>query len=245
MERKYLKEYIEFSNEFKKSNNSKESTERIYDLLYELEDINRVKEDNLVLSNIYLLLGFYRSAYEVFTEIADLDNKKDVSKLYVMEQKAKSHENNFIIKDVRKYREKKEMSKLTLIDFSTSEGDQNKFEIPQKDIIIFNKKVKDRIFIYLSSADIQKYSDAVIAHIYWLSNCKNELIEFYNQNDDFTEEKANNDWYDTLEVYSIKITITDSGDIHTIASTGDDFFQDHILDVEITNRTIASMNYDG
>lgn len=245
MKRNYLKEYIEFSNEFRKSNHSKDSTEKIYNLLYELENATREKEDNLVLSNVYILLGFHRSAYEVFKEIADLNNKKDVSKLYVMEQKAKSHENNFIIKDIRKYRAKKEQSKLTLNDFTISEEDQNKFEIPQTDIIIFNKVVKDRISIYLSNADIEKYSETVIPHINWLSDCKNELIGFYNQNNEFTDEKANNDWYDTLEVYSIKITITNSGNIDTLVSAGDDFFQDHILDVEMTNRTITSMNYDG
>jgi len=245
MNRHYLKDYIALSNEFRKSNSSIESTEKIYDLLYELENANRVKEDNLILSNVYVLLGFYRSAYEIFKEIADLNNKKDVSKLYVMEQKAKSYENNFIIKDIRKYREKKKQAKLDLNHFNVSEENQNKFEISQKDIVIFNKNIKDEISVYIPDSDIEKYSDALITHINWLSDCKNELIAFYNQNNVFTDENADNDWYDTLEVYSIKIKITDFGDIDTLVSAGDDFFQDHILDVEMTNRTITSMNYNG
>ena len=98
MEKNFLKQYIEFSNAFRKSNGSKESVENIYNLLYELENVNKTKEDNLVLSNVYILLGFHKSAYEVFKETVELSNNKEVSKLYVMEQKAKSHENNFIIK---------------------------------------------------------------------------------------------------------------------------------------------------
>lgn len=66
-----MKEYIEYSNEFRKSNGSKESVEKMYDLLYELESIEKNKQESLVLSNVYILLGFHRSAFEIFKEAAD------------------------------------------------------------------------------------------------------------------------------------------------------------------------------
>ena len=245
MEKNYLKQYIEFSNAFRKSNSSKESVENIYDLLYELEDVDRTKEDNLVLSNVYILLGFHKSAYEVFKETVDLSNSKEVSKLYVMEQKAKSHGNNFIIKDIRKLKEKKELPKLTPSDFQISKEDKRKFEIPQKEIVIFNKNIKGKISIYTPDLDIEKYSDIIFEQLNWLADCKNELIEFYNQNNEFIDEKANDDWYDTLDIYSIQLTINNSSDIETLISAGDTFSQDHILDIELTNRTVISMNYDG
>ncbi|MCP2027297.1 hypothetical protein L1276_002454 [Flavobacterium sp. HSC-32F16] len=245
MEKNYLKQYIEFSNAFRKSNDSKESVENIYDLLYELENVDKSKEDNLVLSNVYILLGFHKSAYEVFKEIVDLSNNKEVSKLYVMEQKAKSHGNNFSIKDIRKLKEKKELPKLTLSDFKISKEDNNKFEIPQKEIVIFNKNVKGKISIYIPDLDIEKYSDTIFKHINGLSDCKNELIKFYNQNNEFTNIQANDYWYDTLDIYSIQITLNNSGDIETLISVGDTFSQDHILDIELTNQAIVSMNYDG
>lgn len=244
MDKNYMKEYIEFSNEFRKSNGSKESVEKIYGLLYELESIAKSKQENLVLSNVYILLGFHRSAYEIFKEAADSKNTKDVSKLYVLEQKAKSHENNFIIKDLRKFREKQNRSKLTVNDFSQLK-DGNEFEVSENKAVIFNKIKTGEISIYLPDSDFGNYSDQIIEHIFWLGDCKKDLIEFYNENNDFTEETADEDWYDNLEIYRSRITIDISGNIETILSIGDHFSQDHILDVEMTNKKIVSMNYDG
>ena len=56
-----------------------------------------------------------------------------------------------------------------------------------------------------------------------------------------TEEQANDDWYDTLDVYSIQFTINNSSDIETLISAGDTFSQDHILDIELINRKIISI----
>ncbi|WP_433816003.1 hypothetical protein [Flavobacterium johnsoniae] len=137
------------------------------------------------------------------------------------------------------------MPKLTLSDFQISKEDKGNFEIPQKEIVIFNKNVKGKISIYTPDLDIEKYSDIIFEHLNWLADCKNELIEFYNKNNEFTEELANDDWYDTLDIYSIQLTINNSSDIETLISAGDTFSQDHILDIELTNRTIISMNYDG
>lgn len=245
MNRNYLKEYIEFSNEFRKSNGSQQSVEKVYDLLYELEKLSKTKDENLVLSNVYILLGFHKSAYEIFKETADLNNKKDVSKLYVMEQKAKSHGNNFIIKDLRKTREKKKQTKLIISDFVVSESDPDKFEIPEKEIVIFNKSIKRKIKIYLPDSDIKKYTEIISEYLYWLADFKNDLIAFYNQNNEFTEQQADDNWYDSLDIYRVVITIKKSGEIDTFIATGDIFSQDHILDFEITNKTITSMNYDG
>lgn len=244
MDKNYMKEYIEFSNEFRKSNGSKESVEKIYDLLYELESIAKSKQENLVLSNVYILLGFHRSAFGVFKEVADSKNTKDVSKLYVLEQKAKSHENNFIVKDLRKFREKQNRSKLTVNDFSQLK-DANEFEVSENKAVIFNKIKTGEISIYLPDSGFENYSDQIIEHIFWLGDCKKDLIEFYNENNDFTEETADGDWYDNLEIYRSRITIDISGNIETILSIGDHFSQDHILDVEMTNKKIVSMNYDG
>lgn len=243
MEENYLNKYIHFSNEFRKSNGSNESVAKIYDLLYELEKLNRTKEENLVISNIYTLLGFHRSAYEIFKTAVDLSNKKEVSKLYVLEQKAKSHENNFIIKDIREAMEKKKQTKLTLSDFS--ENDPDKFEIPEKEIIIFNKIIKGKARIYLPDSDIEKYISTISEYLSWLADCKNDLIEFYNQNNEFTEQEANDDWYYALDIYRVVITINSSGDIDTFIAAGDTFSQDHILYFEMKNKKIVSMNYDG
>ncbi|KAF2081960.1 hypothetical protein [Flavobacterium sharifuzzamanii] len=242
-----MKEYIEFSNKFRKSNGSKESVEKMYDLLYELENIEKSKQENLVLSNVYILLCFHRSAYETFKETADPKNSKDVSKLYVLEQKAKSHENNFIIKDVRKLREKKEQPIIKLSDFELSKKQENKFEIKNRKLVIFNKLIKDgKLSIYLPNEDIDSFFDKIIIYIAWLGDCKKELINFYNNECDVNvEQKADSDWYDTLEIYRAEIFIDEHGNISTSIVGGDDFFRDHLLDIEINDRIITSITYNG
>lgn len=238
----YKKNYVELSTAFRKTNASTESVEKLYDLLYELENANRTKQDDLVLSNVYSLLGFHKSAFEVFKEVADLNNRKEVTKLYVMEEKSKSHKNNFIIKDIRKYREKKEQPKLELSDFVKSKSNDNKFKITNKNSIVFNK-LTDKVSVYLPNGHIENYLDEIINYINWLGNCKKELIDFYNKEND--EDRANDDWYDTLVVYRTQIVIEESGAVFCSISGGDDFYQDHLLDIEIINHTIMSMNYNG
>lgn len=247
MERSYTKDYIEISNEFRKSNAGRESVEKLYDLCYELEKIERTKSDDLILSNIYSLLGFHQSAYEVFQVAADLTDRKNIAKLYVMEEKAKSHKNNFIIKDIRKYRDRKDPVRLDLTDFIRSETEEDKFEILNKNMVVFNKTLKDgKIEIYLPDRPIETCADRIIKYIAWLSDCKSELIDFYNhQNNSCAVGQADEDWYDTLEIFSVSITMGQSTDIFADISVGDDLSPDHILDIETTNQTITTMSYDG
>jgi hypothetical protein len=248
MGKNFSKDYIEISNEFRKSNSSNESVEKLYDLLYEMEKSNRTKTEDLILSNIYTLLGFHQSAHEVFKSAADLTDRKNASKLYVLEEKAKSHKNNFIIKDIRKFRRKNEKTELLITDFTIAEPDRNKFKIINKKIVIFNKTVKnDKVEISISgNHKFEDYVDKIIGYIYWLGDCKDELIKFYNSElSDDTEETANDDWYDTLEVLGARIIVGLNGNLYSEITSRDDFAQDHILDIETENETITSMNYDG
>jgi hypothetical protein len=240
-----MKDYIEFSDAFRKSKGSHESVGRLYDLLHELKEKNdRTKQEDLILSNVYSLLGFHKSAYDLFETIADKNNRKDSSKLFVMKEKAESHHDNFIIKDIRKSRQRNEQAKLEMADFKVSENTNNTFTIKKKKIVIFNKFVKNNdVKICLPDNQIGKYGYEITAHLNWLAGCEHELTAFYN-NTDF-EDKADKNWYDTLEVYRINITIDPFGNIYSYIVCGDDFWSDHILDVEINNREIESMTYDG
>lgn len=53
-----------------------------------------------------------------------------------------------------------------------------------------------------------------------------------------TDEKAGNDWYDTLEVYSVHIGIAENGKLFAEISIGDDFVFDPILDIKMEERKI-------
>lgn len=247
MENSFNKRYIETSNEFRKSNGSKESVIKLYDFLYQLTETDRTKNDELILANVFSLLEFHQSAYETFKAVADLTNRKNTTKLYALEQKAKSHGNNFKIKDIRAYQKKNKQPKLFLTDFFASERDDCKFGIPSKQVVIFNKIIDgEKIEIHLPDTSIKTYINDITHYISWLNNCKDELIQFYNSwNKDYIEEKADSDWYDTLEIYSVRISVGNNGGIYAEISGGDEYNQDHILDIETGNKTIVSMNYDG
>ena len=77
---------------------------------------------------------------------------------------------------------------------------------------------------------------------------KEELILFYNQwieEFDYIDEYADDDWYDTLEVFSVQITIEEDRSIHARISGGDELNTDHILDIETYGNEVVSMSYDG
>ncbi|HAS44502.1 MAG TPA: hypothetical protein DCS93_28750 [Microscillaceae bacterium] len=247
MQRNFLKEYIEASNEFRKSGNSQESIEKLYDLLYALETIEKTIQEAVTLSNIYSLLGFHQSAYEVFKTTVDSSNRKTLTKLHVLEEKAKSHQNNFVIKDLRKYRQKKVQVSLLPTDFIPLETGKHTYTIAGKDVIIFNKVVKsNKVEVYLPNQQIEPYLDKVIRYITWLSDCKNELIAFYNDwNKGETTDIADGDWYDSLDVYRVKITVGKNENLYADIAAGDVFAQDHLLDIETDQETIYSMNHDG
>lgn len=240
-----FKSFIDVSNEFRKSNASKQSVEKLYDLCYELEKTERNREEDFILCNIYTLLGFHRSAYEIFKTIADKSNPKDVSKLYVWEQKANSHENNFIIKDLRKFQTRKKQNKLRLKDFIPS-GEENTFLLKKDEIIIFNKVVDTSdfsVFIH-KNHNFQENFDQISEYLLWLSDCKTELIAFFNQKMK-PDILVDNSWYDSLDVYCALVGIDDKRNLFTEISMGDTLSPDHILEVEIENYSFISIELNG
>lgn len=248
MEKNYQKEYIDISTEFRKSNSSKESLGQLFDLLYELEKVNRSQNEEKILSNIYSLLGYHKSAYEVYKPTVDLTNRKETKKLYTLEQKAKSHADYFATKDIRKLRKKNEEVKLLLDDFIRDEGDENRFLLKKKDVIIFNKPLKnDKIEIYAyGNNKFEDYGIKIIEYIYRLGDCRDLLIEFYNSElSEDMDEIANEDWYDTLEIFSARIIVGENGKLFAEVSVGDEFMSDHILDIETEEMKIITMGYDG
>jgi len=248
MQNNYQKRYIEVSNEFRKSKASKESVDKCYDLLYELEKADRTENDSLTLSNLYTLLEFHLSAYEIFKPLADMSNKKIVAKLYKMEKMATSHEDTFRIKDLRKLRKINKQTKLSTKDFKMSKREENQVDLVKKDLVIFNKIIKNdkiEIFIY-GENKLEDYVEKLISYINWLSDCKKQLIDFYNKElSQYTEQTADSDWYHLLEFFSCRIIVGENGNLYAEITGGDNFQDDHLLDIEIENKEITEMRHDG
>ncbi len=247
MSNDFQKRYIEVSGNFRKSNASAESLAQLYDLLYELEKAESNKTNLSILYNTYSLLGFHQSAYEVFKQIADTSNRKDQIKLHTLADKAASHKNTFIIKDIRKFREKFEAIQLKIEHFTLSDENDKQLLLNFSPIVIFNKKVESkRIKIHAPDQNIEQYIQSLKEHFNFLSDCKNELIQFYNNDfEKYNDAKADDDWFDLLEIYGLRIDINTDNNISSWISAGDSIEIDHILDIEIYNNFIEMMNYDG
>lgn len=247
MEMDYLKIYIERADLCRKTKNSKESIAKMYDLLYSLEAKDRTKEQDLVLVSVYVFLGFHQSAYELAKLSIDVTNRKNIVKLYSLETKAKSHQDNFIIKDIRKLKQKNVPVLLLPTDFIITPIQKKVFHI-ERDIVVFNKILKaDRVKIVVDSADeLENHIDKINDYLRWIADCRKELMLFYNQElGENMHQIAELDWYDTLEVFGLRIIIGDRGHLYAEISNGDEIMPDHILDIEIQDFKIVAMAYDG
>jgi hypothetical protein len=54
-----------------------------------------------------------------------------------------------------------------------------------------------------------------------------------------SEEKATDDWYENLEIYSVLLTITETGKIVGQISCGDNYWEDHTIDIETEDKKLV------
>lgn len=117
------------------------------------------------------------------------------------------------------------------------------FALPGKKLIFGTVFDNNPLYIQLEgNVTLENVFPQLSDYIKWLGNCKIELIEFYNENFD---DKADDDWYNSLEVFSAKITFTEEQKLFADITCGDQIAQDHLLDVECEGKSIYSMQYDG
>jgi hypothetical protein len=242
-----MQAYIALSKEHKISNGSTESIKKLYDFLSVLQKAEEEETARLVLSLVYTLLGYHKKAYDVFATIADKNNRKDTSKLFQMEETAKTHGDNFAIK-LKKASKANDKINYAIDDFIAKENNSEwRDYILNRRCIIFNREFDAEPLEISIHKDIQ-FSNCVsqiIAYINWLGgDCKKDLIKYFNKNMEI-EEKVDNEWYEALEIYSVSITINKEGKIFAEIACGDNYVADHMLDIEIEAYKITSMNYDG
>ena len=248
-----LKQYIEASTAFRKTKGAEDSIHKLYDILYDLEAKKKSTEEKRILTDIYTLLEFHSSAYELFKEIANKQNSKDITKLYTLESKAKSHKNTFSLKDLRKLKARKSVSKLKLSDFELYKGKdkqntESSYRLKTDKVIIFNKELSSEdveIFVH-QSFDFAHHFERLQAYFDFLSDAKNELITFYNAEImPHSQATAYETWYLGLEVYSAVIGIDSYGELFAEISIGDMIDKDHILNIEFSDKKITLLGTDG
>ena len=245
MDRNFMQKYITLSKDFRETK-SPESIDKLYLFLDELRLQENDKQATIILSQVYSLLAFHKSAYEVFVKIADTNNSKDTKKLFTMSELAKSHGDNFIVKNKLKKPVLPKTERLILSDFELKEESENftSFETNKK-LIIFGKLFDNEpLRLCLSKGvKLESYIEKIADYVQWLGNCKKILINFYNNNN--SEDEADDDWYNSLEIIGVLLDVNEKGNFFATLNCGDDFWSDHILDIEIDNKKVVSMNYDG
>ncbi len=244
-----LKRYIDASNAFRKAENSHQGAIPLYDLLYDLQAKNqRTKEEERILADTYTLLEYHLSAYETFLHIADLTNYKEKSKLSVLADKAKTHKNTFCIKDVRKLKAKKKQQPFQISDFKKVEDLDSECEymLSTKKVVIFNKEVagEDFSFFINKGTPLESYLHSINEYLEWLSDAKTTLINYYNEYCAEYTPQADDNWYNTLEVYSGSIWVGGK-EISAHISAGDIFTSDHLLEIDFDDKEITDIGWDG
>lgn len=246
----YQKEYNELVKRFRENYNNRDISLELFDLLYTLQSIEQTQENKALQSNIYAVLEHWQTAYKLLLESVNTMDSKIQSKLFVFSEKAKTYKDTFGLKDIRKNRQKKESPIINLEDFVRKGDLSTIYSMDNISLVIFNKYCPtDKFNIHASSllSSIDKVE--LIEHIHWLSDIRELLIEFYNSTSNqylpFIEGVADDDWYDTLDVYSTTIKYRGIGEIETTVSIGDQFIKDHIIDLVIENKECIEMRFDG
>lgn len=244
-----LKRYIDASNAFRKAKEPHQGAIALYDLLYDLQaKPERTKEEERILTDIYSLLEYHLSAYETFLRIADPTNYKEKSKLVVLADKAQTHKDTFCIKDIRKLRAKQKQQPFQISDFKKVEDFKSECEyiLSKKKVVIFNKEVEGEYFSFFVNKDIPLESclHSINKYLEWLSDAKAALINYYNEHCTEYTPQADDNWYDTLEVYSGHLDVGSIG-ISAHISAGDIFAPDHSLEIDFEGKEITHIGWDG
>ena len=244
-----LKRYIDASNVFRKAKEPHQGAVALYDLLYDLQaKTERTKEEERILTDTYSLLEYHLLAYETFSRITDPTNYKEKSKLVVLADKAQTHKDTFCIKDIRKSKAKKKQKILKIEDFEKVEDFESSYEyvLPTRKVVIFGREVEGENFSFFINKDIPLESclHSINKYLEWLSDTKAALINYYNEHCGAYTPEADDNWYNTLEVYSGHLDIGSIG-ISAHISAGDIFSPDHLLEIDFEGKEITHIGWDG
>lgn len=265
----YRQQFNEILKEFKQNpeRDNHQAIGKLYDLKNELEQQTHQNnfDNDMVLFSIYNTLGFFASAYEIYQKHHTANTPKAQAQLYKIAQKAKSHGNHFVLKDVRqeKSKIKKHKTKITLslddfiLDLQQSDHEKDWFLI-EKNIPIFWRNFEsdsEKIEVVIPKNSLEKFLPKItelVNHFAYLE--PNILIDYYNnppQNGhsytiECTQKQADENWFNTLEIYRYQISTY--GDHHNPSfsvniSLGDIYEIDHILDLEFNEKDLFIISY--
>lgn len=247
---RFTNSYILVTSNFKKSKASTESVENLFDLIYEMENVEKNLDETIMLCEIYNLIGLNIKTNRI---LDSLPLTKEEEKIKVEAQIKLDRDNRykntrFYYRDLREAKITKDLENLSVADFVIlNEEEVFKIEFAKTSRLnIFNKYVKTKdISIYSDVAPNKNLSDSLIYFFHWLSGCRKELINFYNTTEIGNKiHSANIEWFDGLDIMDVIIEIKDVKKIFCQISISDYFNHNLGFELEIINDSIISILYN-
>lgn len=250
-------------SEFIKSNASEKSIENLYDIIYSLKEITEKKfEENYILACAYELIGKNINALKIIDNVLHCNtNEFEIRKLSLLKEHIKSKDrwNNKIYRDLRDARIIKLPTIIHLNNFVVSK-DRNEYCIgiseEIKNIVLLNKNVKiddlwlddeKRNIAFSQNEPTKPLLIKLINYIEWLGQVKDELLNFYNSSISFEGKiyDVGQEWYDGLRIFDFHIAIDKNENFEAFFIIYDYLQNNYGFHLEIKNRNINSIEYDG
>lgn len=247
---RFTNSYILVTSNFKKSKASAESVENLFDLIYEMENVEKNLDETIMLCEIYNVIGLNIKTNRILDSLP-LTTKEEKLKTEAqikLDKDNKYKNTRFYYRDLREAKITKDLENLSVADFVIfNEEEVFKIEFVKiTQINIFNKYVKtSEVSIYSDVAPNNNLWDSLINFFHWLSGCRKELIDFYNINEIQNKiHSANIEWFDGLDIMDVIIEIKESEKICCQILISD--YSNHNLgfELEIINGSIITILYN-
>ncbi|MDO4896204.1 MAG: hypothetical protein Q3971_02470 [Moraxella sp.] len=266
----YRKRFNEINQSFQQNPTQHNHTAigEFYELKDELESLSKnghaTFDTDMVLFSVYRISGFHWLACAIY--LKHHDDKANLPKIYQLTKKAKSHGNNYVLKDVRNHQQiiTPQKVKLSLNDFIPSD-DYDFDKTHNKEAFFINKKIaifgryfkseNTKIDVILPKNLLQKHLAKIqqlINHFVFMD--KQTLIDYYNNPPDndqcftmqATNTKANDEWFALLELHSFQMSTYGDDNNPSFCvniSMGDTYDENHILNLEFDDTNLYKISY--
>lgn len=242
------------SQEFKKSNASKESINKLYDLVYELNGRKRNLEENYILASTHRLLGNRHEAKKILEKVLESCVGRQKERPLKLLQEIVHENKNFprkdrIYRDLRDAKKIKKAPALSFDDFITRQ-DHEEFITSLsgnvKNIVIFNKHVEtSSVNIFSKKIPDELFILKLIYYFEWLSGIKADLMAFYEKTEsDFKIGHDSAAWFDGLDIWGVDIIINDQGTIETDLLIQDYYNHNSGFCLSLREDVITDLEYD-
>lgn len=256
-----VKEVVRVTTAFKnaQSKGLQEATkyaEEVFDNIYALEKNPLTENDQFSLIQLYLLVGhLYKAEQLTQTLLQTTESKKRKTyekKRNELLQLRKAPQLPIQYKDLRNARLEKEPNLYTKEDFIQQDEGDDTFSLYLKEAhqfsVILNKHVKcSDITLFFKSESALHHIDDVLEYLYWISDAKEELIEFYN-NHHFEYKyptPVDEEWYHGLDPFDgITIEMDTNGELSSSLLISD-YYNQLGFELQTIGQAIASIEYRG